>query len=329
MEKDLKIRSSINEFITFKLDEKDDSINVKYFNETLWLTQQSISELFDVDRTVITKHINNILDTELDKDSVCAKFAHTASDGKKYQTLFYNLDMIISVGYKVNSNRAIQFRKWSIEVIRNFTIKGYVIDKQRMENGSFLNEDYFEKLLQEIREIRLSERKFYQKITDIFATSVDYDNESKITVDFFKKIQNKMHYAITKNTAAEIIKLRADSTKDNMGLTSWKNSPEGKILPLDVIIAKNYLSKEELDDLGRIVNAFLELAEGRAKRQIPMTMEDWITRVDKYLLSDDRDVLKHAGEISMQIAKEHALSEFEKYRVIQDKLYKSDFDLLD
>lgn len=329
MEKDLKIRSSINEFITFKLDEKDNSINVKYFNETLWLTQQSISELFDVDRTVITKHINNILENELDKDSVCAKFAHTASDGKKYQTLFYNLDMIIAVGYRVNSNRATQFRKWSIEVIRNFTIKGYVIDKQRMENGSFLNEDYFEKLLQEIREIRLSERKFYQKITDIFATSVDYDKESKITVDFFKKIQNKMHYAVTKNTAAEIIKLRADSTKDNMGLTSWKNSPEGKILPLDVIIAKNYLSKEELDDLGRIVNAFLELAEGRAKRQIPMTMEDWITRVDKYLLADDRDVLKHAGEISMQIAKEHALSEFEKYRVIQDKLYKSDFDLLD
>ena len=329
MAKDLIIRSSTEEFITFKLQEKDKGIQVKYENETLWMTQKAIAELFDVQRPAITKHLLNIFeDKELDKNSVCSKMEHTATDGKKYQTEYYNLDAIISVGYRVNSIRATQFRRWATNILKTFTIQGYVLDKERMKKGSFIDKDYFEKLLEEIREIRLSERKFYQKVTDIYATSVYYDSKSPISIDFLKKVQNKMHFAVSKKTDAEIIYNRANSEKEHMELTTWKNSPNGKIMESDVIIAKNYLSRDELQDLEGIVSAFLEIAENRARRHIPMTMEDWSTRIDKFLLADDRDILKDAGKISHEIACDKALTEFEKYRIKQDKLYKSDFDLL-
>lgn len=325
--KSLMIRSSAAEFLIFAYQSGGDGMEVRYQDGSIWLTQKQMSELFDVDRSAITKHLQNIFDEdELDQNSVCAKFAHTAHDGKKYNTQFYNLDVVISVGYRVNSKRATQFRRWATEVLSNFAIKGYVIDKKRMENGSFLGEDYFEHLLAEIREIRLSERRFYQKITDIYTTSVDYDSQAPTTKEFFAKVQNKLHYAIHGHTAAEVIKERADATKLHMGLTSWENGPDGKIVKTDVSIAKNYLTQEELDSLGRIVNAYLELAEDRAKRRIPMMMEDWAKRLDKFLEFDEREILKNAGSISAKIAKDHAESEFEKYRVIQDRLFESDFD---
>lgn len=329
MAKDLIIRSSTEEFITFKFQEKDKGIHIRYENETLWMTQKAMAELFDVQRPTITKHLLNIFeDKELEKNSVCSKMEHTADDGKKYQTEYYNLDAIISVGYRVNSLRATQFRRWATNVLKTFTIQGYVLDKERMKNGSFIDKDYFEKLLEEIREIRLSERRFYQKVTDIYATSIDYDPKSPISINFFKKVQNKMHFAVSKLTAAEIIYNRANAEKEHMGLTSWKNSPNGKIMESYVLIAKNYLSKDEIKDLEGIVSAFLELAENRARRHIPMSMEDWVSLIDKYLLLDNRDILKDAGKISHEIACDRALTEFEKYRIKQDKLYKSDFDLL-
>ena len=257
MAKDLMIRSSTEEFITFKVQEKDKGIQVRYENENLWMTQKAMAELFDVGRPAITKHLNNIFkENELNKNSVCSILEHTAEDGKKYQTEFYNLDAIISVGYRVNSKRATQFRRWATQVLKTFTIQGYVLDKERMKNGSFIDKDYFEKLLEEIREIRLSERRFYQKVTDIYATSIDYDPKSPLSIDFFKKVQNKMQYAVSHQTAAEIIYSRADSEKEHMGLTNWRNSPNGKIMKSDVVVAKNYLSKEELESLERIVSAF-------------------------------------------------------------------------
>ena len=328
MAKDLVIRSSAEEFIIFKVQEKDKGIQVRYENENLWMTQKSIAELFACSADNISLHLKNIFrENELDSNSVTEEFSATASDGKKYKMKFYNLDAIISVGYRVNSIRATQFRRWATQVLKTFTIQGYVLDKERMKNGSFIDKDYFEKLLEEIREIRLSERRFYQKITDIYSTSIDYDPKSPISIDFFKKVQNKMHYAVSHQTVAEIIYNRADSKKENMGLTNWRNSPNGKIMKSDVIIAKNYLNKEEMKDLEGIVSAFLELAENRARKHIPMTMEDWATRIDRFLLSDDRDILKDAGKISHEIACDKAISEFEKYRVNQDQLYKSDFDL--
>lgn len=294
------------------------------------MTQKAMAELFAVNVPAINKHLNNIYDEgELNRDSTISKMETVQQEGNrnvKRNVEFYNLDAIISVGYRVNSRRATQFRRWATQVLKKYTIEGYALDKKRMENGAFLDKDYFEKLLEEIREIRLSERRFYQKITDIYATSIDYDAASPTTIEFFKKVQNKMHYAITHQTAAEIIYNRVDHTKENMNLTSWKNSPNGKIMESDVVIAKNYLTKEEIKDLERIVNAFLELAERRAERHIPMTMEDWSTRIDKYLLADDLDVLKDAGKISHEIAVDKALSEFEKYRITQDKLFESDFD---
>ena len=332
MAKDLIIRSSTEEFITFKLQEKDKGIQVRYENETLWMTQKAMAELFDVEQPAIAKHLINIYnENELDKSSTYSKMELVQKEGTrnvKRNIEFYNLDAIISVGYRVNSLRATEFRRWATNVLKTFTIQGYVLDKERMKNGSFIDKDYFEKLLEEIREIRLSERRFYQKITDIYATSMDYDKKSPTTINFFKKVQNKMHYAVSHQTAAEIIYSRANSEKEHMGLTSWKNSPNGKILETDVVIAKNYLSKEELESLELIVSAFLDLAENRAKRHIPMTMEDWSKRIDKFLLADDLDILKDAGKISHEIACDKALTEFEKYRVKQDKLYKSDFDLL-
>lgn len=330
MSKDLTIRSSTEEFLIFKFQEKEKGIQIRYDKETLWITQKAMSELFDTGIDNINVHLKNIYDEEeLDKDSTIEENSIVQQEGNrkvKRTVKFYNLDVIISVGYRINSLRATQFRRWATNILKTFTVQGYVLDKKRMENGQFLDIDYFEKLLEEIREIRLSERRFYQKITDIYATSIDYDNKSPITTSFFKKVQNKLHYAVTHNTAAEIIYNRADSTKKNMNLTSWKNSPNGKIMESDVVIAKNYLTKPEIKDLERIVNAFLDFAESRAERHIPMTMEDWSKILDKYLLLDERDVLTNAGTISHELAEEKALLEFEKYRVIQDKLFKSDFD---
>lgn len=327
--KDLMIRSTSAEFLIFDRQVHKQGVEVRFEDGDLWLTQKAIGELYNTSKQDISYHLKNIFkELELNENSVVKKYLTTASDEKKYKTNYYNLDAVISVGYRVNSDRAIQFRRWATNILKEFSKKGYIIDKKRMENGTFFDEDYFESLLAEIREIRLSERRFYQKITDIYATSIDYDRKSPITIKFFKKVQNKMHYAVSHQTAAEIIYNRADSEKENMGLTNWKNSPNGKILETDVVIAKNYLSKHELEQLELIVSAFLDLAEARAKRNIPMTMEDWATRIDKYLLSDDRDILKDAGKISHEIACDKALTEFEKYRVKQDKLYESDFDLL-
>ena len=328
--KDLMIRSSSAEFLIFERQTHDKGIQVRFEDGDLWLTQKSIGELFDTTRNNITMHINEIYNTyELEKNSTCKKFLLVQKEGNREvqrSVQYYNLDMVISIGYRVNSDKAIQFRRWATYILKEFSKKGYIIDKKRMANGAFFDEDYYDSLLAEIREIRLSERRFYQKVTDIYATSVDYDSKSPTTIKFFKKVQNKMHYAVTHHTAAEIIYERADHTKENMNLTSWKNSPNGKILETDVVIAKNYLSKEELESLELIVSAFLDLAENRAKRHIPMTMEDWSKRIDKYLLSDDLDVLKDAGKISHEIACDKALSEFEKYRIIQDKIFESDFD---
>lgn len=321
------VRNSTAEFLMFQADNKEQGIEVYYKDESIWCTQRAMSELFDIDRSVITKHLKNIFETgELDQNQVCAKIAHTAEDGKNYNTQFYNLDAIISVGYRVSSTRATQFRQWATAVLRQFAIRGYVVDRKRMENGTYLNEDYFEHLLAEIREIRLSERRFYQKITDIYATAVDYNKDAPTTRDLFAKVQNKMHYAIHGHTAAELICERANAECERMGLTTWENAPQGKIVKTDVSIAKNYLKENELEDMGRVVNAFLDLAESRAKRHIPMTMEDWAKRLDVFLTSDDRPLLTDKGGISAEEAKDFAESEFEKYRIVQDRLFKSDFD---
>lgn len=330
--KNLIIRSSSAEFLIFEQQKKEKGIEVRFEDGDLWLTQKALGELYNTSKQDISYHIKNIYnDLELDQNSTVKEFLTVQKEGNrevKRKSTYYNLDAVISVGYRVSTDRAIQFRRWATNVLKEFSKKGYIIDKKRMENGTFFDEDYYDTLLAEIREIRLSERRFYQKITDIYATSIDYDRKSPTTIKFFKKVQNKMHYAVTHQTAAEIVYNRADHTKEHMNLTSWKHSPNGKILETDVVIAKNYLKKEELEQLELIVSAFLDLAEARAKRNIPMTMEDWADRIDKYLLSDDRDILKDAGKISHEIAEEKALAEFEKYRVIQDKLYQSDFDKL-
>lgn len=325
--KKLQIRNSTAEFLIFQIENKEEGIEVLYQDETLWLTQDAIAVLFDKGRSTIAEHLQNIFQSqELQEDSVCRKFRRTASDGKNYAIKYYSLDAIISVGYRVNSVRATQFRQWCTFILRQFAIRGYVIDKKRMENGSFINEDYFEHLLAEIREIRLSERRFYQKLTDIYATSIDYNLNAPTTRLFFKKVQNKMHYAVHGHTAAELIVERSNAEKEHMGLTTWEKAPDGKIVKTDVSIAKNYLKEEELESMGRLVNAFLDLAEDRAKRHIPMTMEDWAKRIDKFLDSDDRPVLNDSGKVSTEQAKDYAETEFEKYRIIQDCLFQSDFD---
>ncbi len=330
--KDLIIRNSTAEFLIFEKQSHADSIEVRYEKETLWMTQKMMAALFDVNVPAISKHLQNIFnDGELDQDSTVSKMETVQNEGGRSVTRFidyYNLDAVISVGYRINSIRATQFRRWATQVLKKYAITGYVIDRKRMENGAFLGEDYFERLLEEIREIRLSERRFYQKVTDIYATSVDYDKNSPITKQFFATVQNKMHYAITGNTAPELIMGRANSNKEHMGLTSWEHSPNGKILKSDVSIAKNYLTKDELDSLGRIVNSFLDAAEDFAKRQIPMTMEDWAKRLDMFLEFTGRDILTNAGSVSKNTAIAHAENEFEKYRITQDKLYVSDFDKL-
>ena len=324
------IRNSTSEFLIFTSQDGKNSIEARYEDETIWLTQKLIAELFEVDVRTVNEHLKNIFkQNELVAEATIRNFRIVQKEGNRQVTRnldFYNLEAIISVGYRVNSIRATQFRQWATKVLREFAIKGFVLDKKRLENGTYLNENYFEELLAEIREIRLSERKFYQKVTDIYATSLDYNRDAVTTREFFAKVQNKLHYGVHKHTAAELIHKRADSTKDKMGLTAWKNSPDGKILRTDVSIAKNYLSKNELEELGRIVNAYLDLAEARANRQIPMTMQDWAKRLDLFLEYDDRDILKSAGNISAQIAKDKAESEFEKYRIVQDQLFESDFD---
>lgn len=326
-DKKLQIRNSTAEFLIFTTQSGADGIEVRYEAETIWLTQKLMAALFDVTIPTVNEHLKNIFTSgELQQDSVIRKFRTTASDGKNYNTNFYNIDAIISVGYRVNSIRATQFRQWATRVLREFAVKGYVLDRKRMENGSFLGKDYFERLLEEIREIRLSERRFYQKITDIYATSVDYNKDAPTTREFFAKVQNKLHFAIHGHTAAELIMRRADSNKKQMGFTSWEYSPDGKILKTDVSVAKNYLSQDELESLGRIVNSYLELAEERARRKIPMTMEDWAKRLDLFQEFDDRDILRDSGKVTAQIAKEFAESEFEKYRIVQDRLFESDFD---
>lgn len=322
-----EIRNSTAEFLTFVAAGKEEGIQVLYKNETIWATQKAMATLFDCSTDNISLHLKNIFKTgELIENSVTEKSSVTAADGKNYITKIYNLDAIISVGYRVNSIRATQFRQWCTYVLRQFALRGYVIDKKRMENGSFIGEDYFEHLLAEIREIRLSERRFYQKLTDIYATSIDYNKDAPTTRQFFRKIQNKMHYAVHEHTAAELIVARADAGKEHMGLTSWENAPDGKIVKTDVSIAKNYLKQNELEDMGSIVTAILEFAERRAKRHIPMTMEDWATRIDAYLSSDERPLLPDSGKVSHEFAKQYAETEFEKYRIIQDKLFSSDFD---
>ena len=327
MPKNIEIRNSTAEFLIFMLEGKEDGIQVMYKNETIWATQKAMAQLFDCSTDNIGLHLKNIFASrELVKESVTEKNSATATDGKNYQTMFYNLDAIICVGYRVNSVRATQFRQWCTFVLRQFAIRGYVIDRKRMENGSFIGEDYFEHLLAEIREIRLSERRFYQKLTDIYATAIDYNKDAPTTRLFFKKVQNKMHYAVHGHTAAELIVERANADKENMGLTTWENAPNGKIVKPDVSIAKNYLKTAEFEDMGRLVNAVLDMAERMAKRHIPMTMEDWAKRVDIILEAGDDAVLTGTGQISAEFAKSFAESEFEKYRVIQDRLFQSDFD---
>lgn len=330
MNKKLRIRNSTAEFLTFASQNEGNSIEVRFEENTLWLTQQLIAELFGTTKQNVSLHIQNIIaDGELAADATVKDFLTVRQEGDRQvsRTLeYYNLDMIIAVGYRVNSKRATEFRQWATAILRDYAIRGYVIDRKRMENGTFLNEDYFEHLLAEIREIRLSERRFYQKITDIYATSLDYNPDAPTTVEFFAKVQNKLHYAVHGHTAAELIVERADAQKEHMGLTSWENAPDGKIVKTDVSIAKNYLTERELEDLGRIVNAYLDLAERRAKRRIPMTMADWARHLDRILIADDMEILQDAGKISAEIAREYAENEFEKYRVIQDRLFKSDFD---
>lgn len=326
-EKSLKIRNSTAEFLMFAADSASDSIEVMVADENVWLTQDMIATLYDKGRSTITEHLKNIyFDGELLEDSVCRKFRRTALDGKDYNTKFYSLEAVIAVGFRTNSERAIIFRNWASGILKDFSIRGYVLDKERLKNGAFLNEEYYDHLLDEIREIRASERRFYQKITDIYATAMDYSREASITKTFFKTVQNKLHFAIHGKTASELIIERANAEKKNMGLTSWKNSPDGKILKNDVVVAKNYLALNEIDGLNSIITMYLDYAENQAKRKIPMTMEDWANKLNAFLQFNEYEILNNAGKVTAEIAKSFAESEFEKYRIIQDRLFESDFD---
>ncbi|WP_312699365.1 virulence RhuM family protein [Sedimentibacter sp.] len=320
--------SAAAEYLTFVAGSGESSVEVRYQNENIWLTQKMMAELYGVDRSVITKHLKKVfLDDELEEDSVCAIFAHTANDEKTYKVKFYALQAVIAVGFKIDNQRAVQFRKWIITIAKDYTIKGFVMDDERFKLGHKLTNQYFEEQLVRIREIRESERMFYQKVTDIYSTAIDYDKSSKTTKDFFKKVQNKLHYAVHRHTAAEIIMDRADSDLKNMGLTTWKAAPGGKIQKFDVSIAKNYLTEKEVDFLNRLVSMYLDYAEVQAENNIPMTMEDWANRVDGFIEFNGRDLLMDAGKISSEQAKLHAETQFEKYRIVQDQLFKSDFDL--
>lgn len=328
-DKKLQIRNSTVDFLVFTKDSGKDSIEVRIQNDDVWLTQKAIAQLFDVERSVISKHLKNVFESgELNENSVCAKFAQTAGDGKNYQYKYYALAAIIAVGYRVNSERATQFRQWATKVLATFTKQGYVLDKNRLINGQIFDEKYFDHLISEIQEIRASERRFYQKITDIYATAADYSSDSQITRDFFATVQNKMHYAAHGSTAAEVIVTRADHRKENMGLTTWKNAPQGKIVKTDVSVAKNYLSKPEMQELNEIVTMYLDYATRQARRHIPMTMADWASKLDAFLNFNDAEILQDKGKVTAEIAKSFAESEFEQYRVLQDKHYQSDFDRL-
>lgn len=333
MAKKKEIRNSTAEFLTFVAEGKEQGVQVLYKDETVWATQKAMATLFDVGVPAINKHLNNIFEEgELKKEATISKMEIVQTEGNRTvnrSTTFYNLDAIISVGYRVNSIRATQFRQWCTYVIRQFSLRGYIIDKKRMENGSFIGEDYFEHLLSEIREIRMSERRFYQKLTDIYATSIDYNKDAPTTRLFYKKMQNKMHFAVHGHTAAELIVDRADADKERMGLTTWEKAPNGKIVKADVSIAKNYLKESELDDMGKLVNTILDFAQRMADRHIPMTMEDWAKRIDIVLEAGGDAVLKDAGEVTAEYAKEYAETEFEKYRITQDRLFRSDFDKFD
>ncbi len=329
VKKDISIiRSSAAEYLTFVAGSGTGDVNAVYADENVWLSQKMIAMLYDVEVNTVNYHLKKIFsDNELQEDSVIRNFRITASDGKNYDTMHYNLSAIIAVGYKVNSERAVQFRKWATNIIESFTIKGFAMDDERLKNdGSILTKQYFEEQLQRIREIRLSERKFYQKITDIYATSIDYDITAASTKRFFSTVQNKLHWAIHGHTASELIVKRADAEKTNMGLTTWKDAPNGKIQKFDVSIAKNYLTEEEMAQLQRLVSAYLDVAEDMAIRKIPMTMQDWESRLNRFIEATDRDILQDAGKVTAEIAKAHAEAEFEKYRIVQDRLYESDFD---
>ena len=322
------VRSSAAEYLTFITATGEGDVNAIYSDENVWLTQKMMGVLYNVETNTINYHLKKIfMDKEVDENSVIRKFRITAADGKTYNNNHYNLSAIIAVGNKVDSPRAIQFRKWANHIIEEYTVKGFAMDDERLKNfGTVLTKDYFKEQLERVREIRLSERRFYQKITDIYATSIDYDSHSLTTKKFFARVQNQLHWAIHGETAAETIYHRADSDKENMGLTTWKDAPDGKIQRFDVVIAKNYLTKEELSSMARIVNAYLDLAELRAEEEVPMTMEDWAEQFEGILRLSKKEILTNAGSISAKIAEEHALTEFEKYRVKQDKLYQSDFD---
>ncbi len=322
------VRSSAAEYLSFVAASGAGGVEAVYADENVWLTQKMMGTLYDVETHTINYHLKKVFsDSELEENSVIRNFRITAADGKSYNTQHYNLAAIIAVGYKVNSERAVQFRKWATTIIEEFTLKGYTMDDERLKNGgSILSDQYFEEQLQRIREIRLSERKFYQKITDIYATSIDYDVTAQATKRFFATVQNKLHWAIHGQTAAEIICHRADAEVENMGLTAWKDGPQGKIQKFDVAIAKNYLTEQEMAQLERLISAYLDVAESMALRKIPMTMQDWETRLNRFIEATDRDVLHDAGKVTAEIAKAHAISEFEKYRIVQDRLFESDFD---
>ena len=325
----LQIRNSTVDFLVFTRDAHEDGIEVRVQDQDIWLTQKAIGQLFDVDRSVVTKHLKNVYESgELAENSTCAKFAQVADNGRTYQYKFYSLSAIIAVGYRINSDRATQFRQWATKVLDTFTKQGYVLDKNRLVNGQIFDEDYFDHLISEIQEIRASERRFYQKITDIYATAVDYSADNQITKNFFATVQNKMHFAVHGNTAAEVIMARADHTKEHMGLTSWRNAPDGKIVKADVSVAKNYLSSVEIRELNEIVTMYLDYATRQARRHIPMTMADWASKLDAFLQFNDAEVLQDKGKVTAAIAKAFAESEFEQYRIIQDRLYQSDFDRL-
>lgn len=324
------VRSSAAEYLTFIAATGQGGVEAVYADENVWLTQKMMAQLYDVDVRTVNYHLKKVFsDSELQADSVIQNFRITASDGKSYDTQHYNLAAIIAVGYKVNSERAVQFRKWATTIVEEFAVKGYTMDDQRLKSGgSVLTERYFEEQLQRVREIRLSERKFYQKITDIYATSIDYDVTAQATKRFFATVQNKLHWAIHGQTAAEIVHTRADANKQHMGLTTWTDAPLGKIQKFDVVVAKNYLTEDEMAQLSRLVNAYLDVAESMALRKIPMTMQDWETRLNRFIEATDREVLQDAGRITAEIARAHAESEFEKYRIVQDRLFESDFDRL-
>ena len=329
--KEVTIRSSAAEYLTFVAANGDDknSVEVRYEDENIWITQKMLAVLYDVDVRTINYHIKKIFDdSELEEASVIRNFRITAADGKSYDTKHYNLQMIIAVGFKVNSERAVQFRKWINQIAKDYTIKGWVMDEERLKNGgSILTEDYFEEQLERIREIRASERKFYQKVTDIYATSIDYDRDAASTKRFYATVQNKMHFAVHGHTAAELIVERANAEQPHMGLTTWKDAPNGKIKKSDVTIAKNYLSEYELSQLNRMVTAYLDFAENMALRKIPLTMADWEKRLNGFIQMFEYGLLQDAGKVSAEIARLHAETEFEKYRIVQDRLYKSDYDL--